>query len=378
MVKTYKKLILTICSLLLFACTKSNNKLTTDTVVKNGGQSKDFIKNETKTQKWLLNINDKSFYIKESATCTWNTSKQETKETCKIESTLEVISHDKKQIYTRSYNKADEQSNYKQSIQHINKGSTDFILNDNKNEYKIVSLDLNKILEASKLEHYFSVARCRKSKHWKQLVEMSALNTGNLTIGNPYLTSVFDDYSKLTTLLEFDPYDFSFKGLSVVKNKYSAFIENREEISNINQVEVNKAFYEVRYLNYEDVIVMNNPRRFSNKIGYFSILCGEKYNDYLGYSTTRKDLFMSDKQLRIKEPKIYFSYYFGPYYDSNVDSQLYLKFLDSNFTLEDNSLAPESTRIYLLDSIWLEPKNLKGPLTGIYFVKDQLWSDLYE
>ena len=296
MVKSYKKLILTVCSLLLFACTKSNDKLTNDTVVKND-KKQDSIKSLNNSQKWLLIANNKRFYIKESATCTWDTSKQETKDTCKIKSTLEVISQDKKQIYTRSFNKADEQNSYKQTIQHINKGSTDLILNDNKNEYTIVSLDLNKMLEASKLEHYFSVARCRQSKHWKQLVEMSALNTGNLTIGNPYLTSAFDDYSKLTTLLEFDPYDFSFKGLSVVKNKYSAFIEKRKEISNNTQGEVNKAFYEVRYLSYEDVIVMKNPRRFSDKIGYFSILCGEKYNDHLGYSTTRKDLFMSDKQL---------------------------------------------------------------------------------
>lgn len=377
MVKTYKNLIFIFCYLLLFACTKSNDELKNDTVVKND-KKQDSIKSVNNSQKWLLIANNKRFYIKESATCTWDTSKQETKETCKINSTLEVISKDKKQVYTRSFNKADEQNSYKQTIQHINKGSTDFILNDNKNEYRIVKLDLNKILEASKLEHYFSVARCRQSKHWKQLVEMSALNTGNLTIGNPYLTSAFDDYSKLTTLLEFDPYDFSFKGLSVVRNKYSAFIDKRKEISNNTQGEVNKAFYEVRYLSYEDVIVMKKPRRFSDKIGYFSILCGEKYNDHLGYSTTRKDLFMSDKQLRIKEPKTYFSYYFGPYYDSKVDSQLYLKFLDSSFTLEDNSLAPESSRIYLMDSIWLQPENFMGPLTDVYFVKDQLWSDLYE
>ena len=207
---------------------------------------------------------------------------------------------------------------------------------------------------------------------------MSALNTGNLTIGNPYLTSAFDNYSQLTTLFEFDPYDFTFMGLSVVKNKYSAFIEKRKEISNNTQGDVNKSFYEVRYLSYEDVIVMKTPRRFSDKIGYFSILCGEKYNDHLGYSTTRKDLFMSDKRLRIQEPKTYFSYYFGPYYDSKVDSQLYLKFMDSSFTLEDNTLAPESSRIYLMDSIWLQPENFKGPLTDVYFVKDQLWSDLYE
>ena len=377
MVKTYKNLIFIFCYLLLFACTKSNDELKNDTVVKND-KKQDSIKSVNNSQKWLLIANNKRFYIKESATCTWDTSKQETKETCKINSTLEVISKDKKQVYTRSFNKADEQNSYKQTIQHINKGSTDFILNDNKNEYRIVKLDLNKILEASKLEHYFSVARCRQSKHWKQLVEMSALNTGNLTIGNPYLTSAFDDYSKLTTLLEFDPYDFSFKGLSVVRNKYSAFIDKRKEISNNTQGEVNKAFYEVRYLSYEDVIVMKKPRRFSDKIGYFSILCGEKYNDHLGYSTTRKDLFMSDKRLRIQEPKTYFSYYFGPYYDSKVDSQLYLKFLDSSFTLEDNSLAPESSRIYLMDSIWLQPENFMGPLTDVYFVKDQLWSDLYE
>ena len=226
MVKTYNNLILIVCSVLFFACTKNNDELTNDTVVMND-QKKDSIKRINKSQKWLLIANNKRFYIKESATCTWDTSQKETKETCKIKSTLEVISQDKKQIYTRSFNKANEQNSYKQSIQNINKGYTDFSFKDNKNEYKIVNLDLNKILEASKLEHYFSVARCRESKHWKNLVEMSALNTGNLTIGNPYLTSAFDNYSQLTTLFEFDPYDFTFMGLSVVKNKYSAFIEKR-------------------------------------------------------------------------------------------------------------------------------------------------------